>query len=84
MAAGLVIKKIEDNSLSLKNLEQEVLSADTEAEQNILFNFPTVYIHNWKDTDKYEVYVGETNDILSRTRQHYQQIGEDGAWQNSL
>lgn len=84
MATGLIIKKIEDNSSALKDLELEVLSTDTEIEQNVLFSFPTVYIHNWKDTDKYEVYVGETNDILTRTRQHYLQIGVEGAWQNSL
>ena len=34
-------------------------------------NFPTVYIHNWQDTGDFEVYVGESNDIFKRTRQHY-------------
>ena len=36
-----------------------------------MLEFPTVYIHNWKNTKNYEVYVGETNDILRRTREHY-------------
>ena len=44
-------------------------------------NFPTVYIHNWPETKKYDVYVGESNNIFARTRQHYQSKIKHETWQ---
>lgn len=53
--------------------------------KEILTSFPTVYIHNWKDTEDYEVYIGESNNIFQRTRQHYEQAIIDGAsWQSKM
>lgn len=46
--------------------------------------YPTVYIHEYKNNDKYEVYIGESNDIVARTGNHYLARKEDGRWQNSF
>lgn len=43
-----------------------------------------MYIHVWKDADGYEVYVGESNDIFRRTRQHYESIADKDKWTNKL
>ena len=65
-------------------------------------NYPIVYIHFWpsqtityinskgeeKSTTKYDVYVGESNDLIERTNQHHdtgkKAESEQDAWQYSL
>ena len=65
---------------------------------NFLLNYPIVYIHYWvSDTisytdrrgnthsyNKYGVYVGESNDVISRTKQHYDDALDPSQWQNQL
>ena len=65
---------------------------------NLLLNYPIVYIHYWVSgivsyTDKrgnthsynkYGVYVGESNDVISRTKQHYDDALDPTQWQNQL
>ena len=66
-----IIKQIKDNREALDFFENILLPAGDEKTQEIIANFPTVYIHNWQDSGDFEVYVGESNDIFKRTRQHY-------------
>lgn len=61
--------------ISIENLKNE---------NDLITNFPTVYIHNWKNNDKFEVYVGESNDFFQRTEQHYEQILNQKSWQKNL
>lgn len=68
---GTIIKQIKDNREALDFFEKVSLPAEDEKTQEIIANFPTVYIHNWQDSGDFEVYVGESNDIFKRTRQHY-------------
>ena len=49
-----------------------------------MLNFPTVYIHNWKETNDYEVYIGESNNIIQRTKQHYDMCLDKSKWQHKL
>ena len=63
-----------------------------------LLNYPIVYIHYWVSgcdsyTDnqgnlhsynKYGVYVGESNDVINRTKQHYDEALDPHQWQNQL
>ena len=52
----------------------------------IEFNgYPVVYIHAWKDKGLNKVYVGESNDIFQRTKQHYE-IGktDKNRWQANI
>ena len=62
-----------------------MLSSEDSKAQEVIATFPTVYIHNWKDTDDYEVYIGESNNVFQRTRQHYETglINTD-SWQSGL
>ena len=67
-----IIRKIKDNETALAEFEKDIKSSEAEDTKDIIMNFPTVYIHNWPETNKYDVYVGESNNIFARTRQHYQ------------
>ena len=67
-----IIRKIKDNETALAEFEKEIKTNEAEDTKDIIMNFPTVYIHNWPETNKYDVYVGESNNIFARTRQHYQ------------
>lgn len=68
--------KIRDNLSSLKKFEDDK-SISVE-----LNGYPVVYIHSWKDKGMNKVYVGESNDIFQRTRQHYD-VGKtnENKWQ---
>lgn len=79
-----IIKQIKDNWEALDYFENIVLPAEDEKTQEIIANFPTVYIHNWQDSGDFEVYVGESNDIFKRTRQHYDAAVDKSKWQRKL
>lgn len=79
-----IIRKIEDTQDALDFFESVTLPAEDEKTQEIIMNFPTVYIHNWQESGDFEVYVGETNDIFRRTREHYGAASDKKAWQNKL
>jgi len=50
-----------------------------------LNGYPVVYIHTWKDKGMNKVYVGESNDIFRRTRQHYETGKSDKkSWQSHI
>ena len=79
-----IIKQIKDNREALDFFENILLPAEDEKTQEIIANFPTVYIHNWQDSGDFEVYVGESNDIFKRTRQHYDAAVDKSKWQRKL
>ena len=59
-----IIRKIKDNETALAEFEKDIKSSEAEDTKDIIMNFPTVYIHNWPETNKYDVYVGESNNIF--------------------
>lgn len=79
-----IIKNIKDSRDALDFFETVSLPAENEKTQEIIRNFPTVYIHNWQQSGDYEVYVGESNDIFKRTRQHYDAACDKSRWQSKL
>lgn len=79
-----IVEKLQDNIGSLKEIEKEILNSNDEKVKDIILNFPIVYIHNWKNKDDYEVYVGESNNIFQRTKQHYSKMTAEDEWQNNL
>lgn len=79
-----IICKIKDSREALDFFEEVTLSAESAKTQEIIMNFPTVYIHNWKESDDYEVYVGESNDVFRRTKEHYDMALTKGNWQCKL
>ncbi len=79
-----IVKKVKDNVQALKAFRQMLIEDFAEKETDILLQFPTVYIHNWKDSNEYEVYIGETNNIIQRTMEHYNAGGTGDKWQSRL
>lgn len=79
-----VIYYIDDNDAALKQFEKKLLSAGSDKKQKIILEYPTVYIHNWQDADDYEVYIGESNNIIQRTKQHYEKAKDPTIWQHKL
>ena len=79
-----IIRHISDNKDALEFFKREILPTEDFKTQDIIMNFPTVYIHNWQDTGMFEVYVGESNDIFKRTRQHYEDSKDNSKWQSNL
>ena len=79
-----IIRKIEDNMQELQRFQDELVQEESSKEEEILLHFPTVYIHNWKKTGEYEVYIGESNDIVQRTKQHYDDRRKNDSWQHNL
>lgn len=79
-----IIKQIKDSRDALYFFEKVSLPEEDEKTQDIIMNFPTVYIHNWQESGDFEVYVGESNDIFKRTRQHYDAASDKSRWQSKL
>lgn len=79
-----IIKKVKDNKDALKLFKQEISESKNDKIKEAIMNFPTVYIHNWKDKNNYEVYIGESNNIFQRTRQHYDKRSDENSWQHRL
>ena len=79
-----IIRKIKDNETALAEFEKEIKTNEAEDAKDIIMNFPTVYIHNWPETNKYDVYVGESNNIFARTRQHYHNRIKHETWQHRM
>lgn len=77
-----IVKLINDSKEGLKSFAIELKNNDKENE--LINDYPTVYIHNWKKNDKYEAYVGESNKFFQRTAQHYELINDDSAWQHNI
>ena len=75
VVARPVIRQIRDSRYSLDFFENVALAEENEKTQEIIRDFPTVYIHNWQKSGDFEVYVGESNDIFKRTRQHHNADG---------
>lgn len=79
-----IVKKIDDNIQGLREFQESLLEETSDKERDILLQFPTVYIHNWKETNDYEVYIGESNNIIQRTKQHYEMGADKSKWQHQL
>ncbi|NCB93387.1 MAG: DUF2075 domain-containing protein [Clostridia bacterium] len=84
VVAKPIIRQIKDNREALEFFETVTLPTEGEKAQEIIASFPTVYIHNWQESGDYEVYVGESNDIFKRTKQHYDTATDGDKWQHKL
>ena len=50
------------------HVKSEIKNQSSEADREILLNYPVVYIHTWKDEkDQTRIYVGETIDLVNHT-----------------
>ena len=80
--ANPVIIPLMDNKKALNSFYNSL--EDGIKENDLIKNYPTVYIHNWEKSDKFEVYVGESNNFFQRTEQHYEQINNPNSWQKNI
>ena len=77
-----IIHLIDDSVVGMKSLNDYLELNDRESE--LIKKYPTVYIHNWDNNGKYDVYVGESNDFFQRTSEHYDMIDVTGSWQKNI
>lgn len=71
--------KIKDNIQELNKFENDK-SISVE-----LNGYPVVYIHSWKNNGLNKVYVGESNNIFQRTKQHYETgKADEKSWQSHI
>ena len=77
-----IIYEIDDNMDAVNNLAQELVKE--EKHKDLILDYPIVYIHNWKESDRYEIYIGEANDFVKRTHQHYEEALKENVWQNNI
>ncbi len=87
----------EDKSF-LSDLGHRILSDPSLKNTDYLLKYPIVYIHYWEGKPisyedkkghkhsypRYNVYVGESNDVISRTREHYAASDDSNKWQYHL
>ena len=79
-----IIKIMPDTKDGLMNFKDSLDKSANSKETNLICNYPTVYIHNWKKNDKFEVYVGESNDFFKRTQQHFDDGNKKDKWQRNI
>ena len=83
MDACPVVYRIKDSQKGIEKF-QASMQQHPEEESDIVLRFPTVYIHNCPDGTQYDVYIGESNDILQRTRQHIEASQNANTWQHNI
>lgn len=80
----IIVNVIKDDIESLQSFHGKLENESSEKERSVMLDYPTVYIHNWKNREGYEVYVGESNNVLQRTKQHFDQSEDKTKWQHQL
>lgn len=98
IALPIVFNTVEDNDFC-NNLEARIQTGFKNSDTaNILLQYPIVYIHYWiektisytdkdgveHDINKYGIYVGESNNVIQRTREHYDSGADRNKWQYKL
>lgn len=93
-----IIFNVREESNIATSLPALIYDKLSDKEAEILLSYPTVYIHYWPGkkieyTDRkgiihskqlYNVYVGESNDVVSRTKEHYATGEKPDSWQHLL
>ncbi|MRI82723.1 DUF2075 domain-containing protein [Aerococcaceae bacterium DSM 109653] len=65
-----LVRNIHFDLNGIQSFKDEMTNSSVKNSE-LLLDYPTVYIVNNKDKkDKYNIYIGETSDIISRTEQH--------------
>ncbi|MGN1275373.1 MAG: GIY-YIG nuclease family protein, partial [Floccifex sp.] len=80
-------KDLEDKNSSpvhIKNYVKKQIRDSTELtpqSKEVLLKYPVVYVHAWKNGfGRYSIYVGETNNLSERIRQHVQSAQDTIDW----
>ncbi|KOP30895.1 hypothetical protein ADM98_05490 [Exiguobacterium sp. BMC-KP] len=86
--------KAQQTSGYLTELEDNIKKS-LKADADLLLNYPTIYVHIWRTRNNllngtWSIYIGETNNIISRTKEHWAaaKIPEisrkSGNWQHQM
>ena len=67
------IVKVYDEVVNKKFIEylEDKLDELNDKEKKYIKDYPTVYIHSFENGDTFSIYVGESNNVLNRTKEHY-------------
>ena len=99
IALPIVFDTVEDSKKRFCNeLENRINGSLKPSDSKILLDYPTVYIHYWMDKQivyldskgvkkiqkQYCVYVGESNNVIQRTQEHYDAGDDKDNWQYHL
>lgn len=98
MSIKPVIFSTQEDSNFLSELPDRIKNENPENQAGLLLSYPTVYIHFWpgrlvqyvdrkgnpKSFQKYNVYVGESNNVITRTKQHFESGENPETWQYIL
>lgn len=93
-----VVYSIREESFSIDNLSSHIKNDTDKEEAKVLLSYPVVYIHFWPgktieytnikgntvSRQRFNVYVGESNDIVARTKEHYLSGTDPSNWQSNL
>lgn len=98
MSTKPVIYSTPEDTDFLSELPDRIKNGNSGKLAELLLSYPTVYIHFWpgqlvqyidkkgisRSFQRYNVYVGESNNVISRTKQHYESGEDPGKWQYIL
>lgn len=84
VAKPIIARIIQDTKKGVNEFKNDLNRNYKDKEIDLINNYPTVYIHNWEKDNKFEVYVGESNDFFQRTEQHHELINDKNLWQHNL
>ncbi len=73
--SNIIIAKILEEDNFIDKISDEVKKQVCD-DYDLLLNYPVVYIHVWRNkknirNNNYSIYIGETNDIIERTKEHW-------------
>ena len=79
-----IIYSAKENDSFRQNIKANIMAFHNE-KPNLLLDYPVVYIHAWKTaSDLYDVYIGESNDIVDRTKSHWNDHADPNKWQSKM
>lgn len=91
---NLIVYKTQEVQGYLDHLAEDI-KREKGRNADLLLDYPVIYIHVWRSkadisNNQWSIYVGETNDIISRTKEHWaaaripKNKRRNGNWQHHL
>lgn len=83
------VSYIAEEKNSFLNTLEETIKKELGKDADLILNHPVVYVHVWQTREdqqekKWSIYVGETNDIIGRTKEHWAAARIVGNWQHNM
>jgi len=93
-----IVYSIKEEASLINGLSSHIREETDIESAKVLLSYPVVYIHYWPGQSleyidrngntvskkRYNVYVGESNDIVARTKEHYLAGTDNANWQSNL